>query len=130
MPGLCTNSVGDKVWSFLGFSASCELSATSVGDGVVLCSGWCSSGLDFGCIHEVNRENVEDSPFIALGGMAAALAKGASCTARFELKMATDPMGMICVDTHASQEALDWTVHKVCKGQVLRRLFKNVREML
>ena len=30
-----------------------------------------------------------------------------------------------------SQEALDWNVgHKVCKGQVLRRLFKNVREML
>ena len=71
-------------WSLvlLGFSEPCELSATSVGDGVLssVLSGSVLSGLGFGCIHEVNRENVDDSPFIALGGMAAALAKGASCT--------------------------------------------------
>ena len=58
----------------------------------------------------------------------AAKVKARAAHTRFELKMSTDPMGD---DLDTSQEALDWNVgHKVCKGQVLRRLFKNVREML
>ena len=105
---LSTTSVGDKVWPFSGFSsAPCELSATSVGDGVLLCSVLsCSvlgcSFLGFCSIHAVTSEEPDDSPFIALGGMAAALAKGARAArrGRFELEMSTDPMGgMICVDT-------------------------------
>ena len=122
MSGLCTNSVGDKVWSFSGFSASCELSATSVGDGVLSSVLLCSV-LGFGCIHEVTSEKTEAS-FNCFGGMAAKVKARAAHT-RFELKMSTDPMGD---DLDTSQEALDWNVgHKVCKGTSASKTFLKTR---
>ena len=56
---------------------------------------------------------MDDSPFIALGGMAACEKGGVRAHTRFELEMATDPMGEMIWTLFKRTGTLDT---KVCKG--------------